>query len=224
LDGDGLEELTLDRGINSAATLTHIFGFHGSDADEGELTDADANYTISKGDEGRFFGEQMLCIPPEPEGDGLSRLAVSGDNGRGQLAIFGGSLEGDLSALDAAETIWDFGSDEPYLQLTSGNIDGDGRLDLIISDIEAEEQAGQVWVLLGADREGMIHEPDEAADLSAEAGLQLRGDRPDQRFGKRLASGQDFNLDGLDDILISDLLGPTGEEEGAVYLYYGSGI
>ena len=224
LDGDGLEELTLYQEISGSGSLGRIFGISGDDADEPELTDIDANYTIGRGSEGQLFGEQMLCLPPEPSSDGLARLVVTGDNGRGQLAIYAGPLEGELSAIDAAETIWDFGSEEPYLQLTSGNIDGDEYLDLIVSDTEVEEQAGQVWVLLGADREGVVHEPGEAADLSEEASLQLRGDRPNQRFGTSIASGQDYNLDGLDDILISDLLGPTEEYEGAVYFYYGSGI
>jgi hypothetical protein len=108
----------------------------------------------------------------------------------------------------------------------SADLDADERMDLLVSSSIVNERAGALWILTADDREGYIHDLDSPAPTFEEAaGHLLQGTAPNFGLGDNLATGQDYNLDGVDDFLISSL---EGAEDvyggGAVYLFYGTGI
>jgi len=114
--------------------------------------------------------------------------------------------------------IRDLGVDDPSPPMATGDLNGDGRADLLIANREFEVVAGSyspegaVFVYLGS-LAGLPQQPD----------FTLVGPEPGGRFGSSLAGGGDINGDGYDDFLVgSDNRLPDPDRRRAVRVFYGS--
>lgn len=102
-----------------------------------------------------------------------------------------------------------------------GDINGDGRPDVILGAPGADNYAGAVYVIFGPLDE--VGEVPLAELLGVDPPRALRldaGSGPSHRLGGALAMGGDFNGDGLDDLV----LGAPGQPSvpGTAYLLYGN--
>ncbi len=110
-----------------------------------------------------------------------------------------------------------------------GDINGDGRLDLIIGAAGADgpdglperrRDAGAVYVIYGRPT------PNKLIDIfDGDQDLTIHGETPGDRFGASVATG-DLNGDGIADLIVgaTDADGPRKERAnaGQVYVFFGS--
>lgn len=173
-------------------------------------------------------------------GDTLGRsMASAGDiNGDGYADLIAGApladLVGDPTLTDAGSAQIYYGSSTglspaPALTLTGaqsgeqyglsvagiGDVNGDGYADVAVAGVYYDDganiDAGRVDVYLGT-----------AAGLSPTPAFEVTG-QPSSLFGLALGGG-DVNADGFSDLVVGAPGWDNGEvDEGAVFVYYGSG-
>jgi len=104
-----------------------------------------------------------------------------------------------------------------YSISTAGDINGDGRNDILIG-APAANLNGEVYVIYGTEKPlGTI---DFSLPLDPEIGFTLRGNLERGRLGTSVSNAGDFNDDGIDDIIVS---APSANlSAGVVYVIYGS--
>jgi hypothetical protein len=108
--------------------------------------------------------------------------------------------------------------------LASGDVNGDGIADMVISADRNNGERGAVYVFLGHANLGNPPAVIDMANPGANApALTITGAAPGWRLGRSLASG-DLNKDGVADIAIGAYLASPGgrTEAGAVYVVSGS--
>lgn len=100
----------------------------------------------------------------------------------------------------------------------AGDLNGDGFSDIIVgSNVGAKGQfnEGLAWVFRGSGS-GIVITPSHLLERH-QGGAQ---------FGNSVAGAGDLNGDGFDDVIIGapkyDLNGPSGTDDGAVFIYYGT--
>ncbi|HEY7906494.1 MAG TPA: hypothetical protein VIC53_06200, partial [Wenzhouxiangella sp.] len=102
-----------------------------------------------------------------------------------------------------------------------GDINGDGLDDVIIgayqTDSESGNNAGSVIVVFGQDSDASASF--DLSTLDGGNGFRVLGASAEDYLGKTLASGGDFNGDGVDDLLIG--VPKDGDYSFQVYLLYG---
>ncbi|MEM7534562.1 MAG: FG-GAP-like repeat-containing protein [Chloroflexota bacterium] len=99
---------------------------------------------------------------------------------------------------------------------SAGDVNGDGLLDLLITDDAINNGQGEVYLYLGVDS---LDESLTAEPFAAKPIMTLTGEEGSFLFGFQAMGVGDVNGDGLDDVLISAPLYEDGL--GKVYLYYG---
>ena len=146
----------------------------------------------------------MSCSAVRPFGSSIDLTALNGTNGfkiPGQAA---GDFLGD--------------------HVSAGDINGDGLSDLVVSAIYTDQadrnNAGEIYVVFGSDTFSDTVDP---ATLNGTNGFKLRGLDFGDLAGDAVASGGDFNGDGLDDIIIGAEYGDPGNRynAGEVYVVFG---
>ena len=229
INGDGYDDFTLtEHAYNSSTGRTHIiFGgpnsdFNGS-IDLSQITLGNGGFVLDGGAAGDSLGSPARQVA-DFDGDGINDiiLGASGtDNGGGSndgsiYVIFGQTDYTGLSTLDvetlslSSGTVRGFridGSDN--YSLSSGfsvdDINGDGYADIIASTFSPAEQTG--YVFYGGTRGNFSDVMDAEADYDVKIDLFVNG-----------PSG-DFNGDGINDIMATDIYASAGR--GEIYIIYG---
>jgi uncharacterized protein (TIGR03437 family) len=142
------------------------------------------------------------------------------------LVLGSPSLKGSLTAAQASALILNGGEsgDAVGAALAMGDINGDGRADLIVGapgadgPNNARSGSGEVYVIFGSDK---VESP--PAELTIFGGGANNDEFPDG-LGSRVAAG-DFTGDGIADLVIgapgADPISPTRPPTGAAYVIFG---
>ena len=172
-----------------------------------------ANLTIVGADSNNYFGSEM--IGGDFNGDNRDDLVVGADdynNNTGRVYIFynDGSIPTTASGadviIDGQSSGNNFGS-----VMTKGDLNSDGRTDLIAGSVDYSSDTGRVYVFYG---DGSI------PSLASGADLIITGASFDNEIGSSMTSG-DFNHDGREDLALSGNNCSASLE--CVYLFYNDG-
>jgi len=229
VDGDGVPDLIVGAPYNGSYA-GRVYVVSGAEvAAGGSFELADVGVVLG-GTPGAYdaFGWDV-SLPGDLTGDGLADIAV-GVPGHddpmdqaGALVLYAGTEDLALGiSPDPLATIageWDehdFG-----IRSAGGDIDGDGRNDLIVAAIYAHEgfngKAGRVYVFAGRDAADWA---EVTSATQAEADYTGAGVRDYMGFGVGAA---DLDGDGYDDLLMGSAYHDTAsaEDQGRVYLFWG---
>jgi hypothetical protein len=153
-------------------------------------------------------------------GDGYADILVGAEKagGPGQVRIFFGGPDPSGGKFTPSSTPnltlqGENGGDLFGTSLAAGDLNGDGYDDIIVgaySNGAGGERTGRVYIYFGGP--GLHSTPD----------VILTGFFPGEQFGVSVASGEDINQDGYDDLLVgANLNSVKGTNAGRAYLFLG---
>ena len=203
VDGDGVGDLLV------GSTIEQAFLFLGPVTNTG--TDyADAKLTgESAADE--HHGWIVLGLEDQA-GDGYADIAVSAQDWShytGRVYVISGPLSGTMTSDSVASTKLSGSEEHDYFgwASSSGDVDGDGSADLVVSGPWAREHEGDIYVFSG---------PVSGNELtSADAEATISGFVEEAFPGGTVGANGDVDGDGVDDLLV------TEGNEGNVALFLG---
>lgn len=182
------------------------------------MADADAYATEADGSEDGFFGPLSLL---DHDGDGYADVAVQGDVG--YIEVFNGPLTA-LSTLDSpVAVIGPISFHEDAVIERGGDVDGDGRDELVVGDDTDEygedgtgRNRGATHVFLGP--LAGTFDPVEGTGWTFYS-------TDDEQVGEYAAALGDLDGGGLDDIGFSAPYGDGGgRDAGDVWVFTGEGL
>jgi len=226
VDGDGLQDAVVGARVHSTGAFEGGKGYVllgsslGSPGDVRSLADADFAYygTHAEG----WMGYQAAGAG-DVDGDGLADVmfgAHTSDYNRGRIyLIYGSSLGPTLQEADVADVMiqgqmW---ADHAGRSIApAGDVDGDGRGDILIGARNGGDRYGRAYLVLGKTlSEGVF-------DL-ADADMRFLGEERLDEAGYTVSSAGDVNADGLADILVgawqAEYFEDAGEDAGAGLAY-----
>ena len=227
VDGDGLQDAVVGARVNGTGAFEGGKGYvllGGSLGTPGEMRSlGDADYAYYGTLEAGWLGYQAAGAG-DVDGDGLADVmfgAHTSDSNRGRVyLIYGSSMGSSLQSADASDVIFECQnwSDHAGRSIApAGEVDGDGRADLLIGARNAGDRKGRAYLVFGKSvSEGLF-------DL-ADADMRFLGEERQDEAGYTVSSAGDVNGDGLDDLLIgawqaNSVEGGDEEDAGAGLAY-----
>ena len=238
VNGDGFGDVIVGApgfDVDGTSTAGAAYVIFGSDelGDSVDLTDPDWGFRVLGNEESGRLG-QAVSGAGDVDGDGLddlivgSRESVTGDNREGRAYVvhgkagFGDVRTDQFSGLgfvvNGNQSISNFARSVAG----AGDVNADGRADLIIGDSGWDDGAdfavGRAYVIFGKLSTATVN----VATLGS-AGFTITGQNEGDFFGASVRPAGDFNRDGLADVLV----GSEGADvdglinNGAAYLVYG---
>jgi hypothetical protein len=218
VNGDGYADVIVGAPFfdNGQTDEGRAFTFFGSSASLATT----AAWTAESDQANARFGASVACAG-DVNGDGyadvivgaplLDGTAVDG----GKAFVYVGSASGPATvpawSVSSFSTSTQFG----FSVSSAGDVNGDGYGDIIVGAVGYDVggvNAGAAFVYFGS-----------AAGPSTIANWSAQSNQATAEFGNSVAGAGDVNGDGYDDVLIGAPLYTNGEnDEGAVFLYYGS--
>lgn len=205
-----------------------VYGFPGMDGAIDVTTDLTGipGKTITSFADSGDTGQRITALGADYNGDNLSDLlfgAPSEDPSRAYVVFAPTDPQSsgiDVSALDGTNgfTIDGIGpSDATGISIeNAGDINGDGRADIVVGAFAADNYVGAAYVIFGR------HSWDatiDIAELDGSNGFRISGLDASSHLGVSVAAAGDLNGDGNDDLVV----GAPGADggRGEVYVVFG---
>lgn len=235
VDGDGKDDILLsstgnsDHESNGGKIYLFLSSSLGSNSSIGL---ADADYT--------FYGENPFDFvgrvdsAGDVDGDGLDDIIIgTGYNdeiapsaGKSYL-ILGANLGNLGTTISLADADYSFlGVEEDGFAgaavSSAGDVDGDGKDDILIGAPGSANFQGKVYLILGSTIINNPNANDPSILFLSEADYTFIGENGGDRLGAAISPAGDINGDGLADILLS--APDRNNSTGSTYLILGSGL
>lgn len=229
VNGDGIDDIAVgnaDATINGSLSGVAYIVFGRRDAATVTLNTVDlgTDGIVIRGPGAQHGAGASVSGAGDVNGDGLddiligdSRSSVNGAGSGVAYVVFGrrtpgtitlnssgmGSdgflVRGPTEAVPTGQALQRFG----YAVAGGGDVNGDGRSDIVIGAPLASttaQQDGAAWVIYGKDDPGTLTLT--YSGVPAATGYLIKGPWPGAKAGTSVATGGDFNGDGLDDVLV----------------------
>ena len=227
MDGDGFSDIVIgapyqDSPENAASNAGNVWLVSGDDREDADVEDvAVARYFGTTANE--FVGWSVSAAG-DINNDGLADAVVGapgntdGGGDAGSAFVLLGGEEDALEIGDAYAQLLGTGGEAGTSVSDAGDIDGDGRADLIIGAPEEDDggaNSGTAYLVLGG--------VSGTFDL-ADSDTRLIGTKSNEYAGWAVSSAGDVNNDGLGDVLVGAYhQGSGGEEAGGAYIVLAGG-
>jgi hypothetical protein len=147
-------------------------------------------------------------------GDGKDDVIVGTTNNTNFAYIFyGGVTSGSATAKADVKLASDEGNDFGYSVSGIGDMNGDGKDDVIVGAPRHNSWAGAAYIFYG----GVV-----SGTASTVANVKITGDSADDGFGWSVSDAGDINDDGKDDVIVGAPLDDDGgSSSGSAFIFYG---
>ncbi|MCB9780042.1 MAG: FG-GAP repeat protein [Alphaproteobacteria bacterium] len=218
IDGDGYDDLALgaagyDGGADNGGAVYLAYG-RGTISGSGSISFV-ATAVIEGAEEDGYLGAHAQSQIADFDGDDQMDLAVAAPwADKVYIFLDAAELSGEVGVGDADITISGGSSEWFGIALDSGDLDGDGKADLVVGAPDGStynsdpDTVGTVYIYKGADlTSGALSDEDASASIE--------GNRPNLH-GISVSVG-DFSGDGTDDLLTA--APQVNDSEGRIFLF-----